>query len=150
MIRFCNIHLMVHTIHVQVVKFYTNLFLNGQFYFDSFRMRLCPHEPSINQANLQEEERIDLKFTRHSKLASNTQKPLSKQSHHLALWVTDQVTQVSAETRLFQFFVFFQNGYLHNSASELGGRGYPCDELASQLGMMMGHQARTHSGFTFI
>lgn len=92
---------MVHTVHVQVVKFYTNLFLNGQFYFDSFRMRLCPHEPSINQANLQEEESLDLKFTRHSKLASNTQKPLSKQSHHLALWVTDQVTQVSAENRLF-------------------------------------------------
>lgn len=149
MIRFCNIHLMVHTVHVQVVKFYTNLFLNGQFYFDSFRMRLCPHEPSINQANLQEEESLDLKFTRHSKLASNTQNPTIKTvTPFRTLGYRSSDTGFSWDPLILVFF--FQNGYLHNSASELGGRGYPCDELASQLGMMMGHQARTHSGFTFI
>ena len=76
---------------------YTNLFLNGQFYFDSFWMRLCPHKPSINQANLQGDISLDLKFTNHSKLASNMQKLLSKQSHRLALWVMDQVTQVSTQ-----------------------------------------------------
>lgn len=79
------------------------------------------HQPS---EPTREEVRLDLKFTRHSKLASNTQKPLSKQSHHLALWVMDQVTQVSAETHLF-YFIFFSKWVSTQQREQTGGGGIP-------------------------
>ena len=113
--------LMMHTCACTSSRVYTNLFLNGQFYFDSFWMRLCPHKPSINQANLQGEVSLDLKFTNHFKLAGNMQRPLSKQSHHLAIWAIG-----SSETGFRRALLYFQNGYLHISASQLGGgRGSP-------------------------